>query len=137
MMAAALAATAVSPFPQGGMQWLGDLYHCQAATLCADAHTLQHACLQMVTASGLTVVGERFYQFDPVGVTGVVLLAESHLAIHTWPEHGFVSIDLYVCHLSQDNQPKGEQLLATLIDYFQSLHPRVHRITRGAPQESV
>lgn len=120
-----------------GFQWLGDLYDCQSANLFANVATLQQACLQLVAASGLTMVGEHFYQFHPVGVTGVVLLAESHLAIHTWPEHGFVSIDLYVCHFSQDNQHKGEQLLATLIDYFQSLQPRVQRITRGAPPECV
>jgi|JI8StandDraft_1071087.scaffolds.fasta_scaffold82157_2 S-adenosylmethionine decarboxylase proenzyme len=132
-----MAATAFPPFSQQGFQWLADLYQCQANTLIADALTLQHACLQLVTASGLTIVGERFYQFDPVGVTGVVLLAESHLAIHTWPEHGFVSIDLYVCHFSQDNQSKGEQLLATLIDYFQSLQPRIQRIARGTPPELV
>lgn len=130
-------ASSVLPSSTRGVQWLGDLYGCQSSALYADVATLQQACLQLVAASGLTIVGERFYQFEPVGVTGVVLLAESHLAIHTWPERGFVSIDLYVCHFSQDNQSKGEQLLAKLISYFHSTQPQIQRISRGIIPESV
>ena len=58
--------------------------------------------------SGLTVVGESFYQFEPQGVTGTVLLAESHIAIHTWPEAGFVTVDVYVCNLTTDNTAKAD-----------------------------
>lgn len=132
-----MTATALMPVLHGGFQWLGDLYGCQADTLHADVTTLQQACVQLVATSGLTIVGEQFHQFEPVGVTGVVLLAESHLAIHTWPERGFVSIDLYVCHFSQDNQSKGEQLLAKLISYFHSTQPQIQRISRGMIPESV
>jgi S-adenosylmethionine decarboxylase proenzyme len=108
------------------------------STLHADVATLTTGvCTVGRCTSGLTIVGERFHQFEPVGVTGVVLLAESHLAIHTWPERGFVSIDLYVCHFSQDNQSKGEQLLAKLISYFHSTQPQIQRISRGMIPESV
>jgi S-adenosylmethionine decarboxylase len=130
----------IAPLPlptPNGMQWLADLHDCQATTLRNDALTLQTACLKHVQDSGLSIVGQQFYQFNPIGVTGVVLLAESHLAIHTWPEQAFVSIDLYVCHFSQDNQAKGEQLLATLINYFASQRPHIQCIVRGAPLESI
>ena len=63
---------------------------------------------------GLTVVGERFYQFEPQGVTGTVLLAESHIAIHTWPEAGFVTVDVYVCNCTTDNTAKAEQVFRAL-----------------------
>jgi hypothetical protein len=57
-----------------------------------------------VAGSGLTPVGELFHRFEPGGgVTGVVLLAESHLAVHTWPELGAVTMDVYVCNFSGDN----------------------------------
>ena len=59
--------------------------------------------------AGLTIVGDSFHQFAPQGVTGTVLLAESHLAIHTWPEHGFVTVDVYVCNLATDNTAKAER----------------------------
>ena len=70
------------------------------------------------TASGLNIVGEVFYQFQPQGVTGAVLLAESHLAIHTWPEEGFVTVDVYVCNYLADNTQKALNLYAKLKAHF-------------------
>jgi len=73
---------------------------------------LRTICLDAVRAAGLTAVGELFHRFhaapgapagEPVGITGVVLLAESHLAVHTWPEIASVTVDVYVCNLGVDN----------------------------------
>jgi S-adenosylmethionine decarboxylase len=47
--------------------------------------------------AGATVLGHQFHRFQPQGVSGVVVLAESHISIHTWPEHKFASCDVYVC----------------------------------------
>jgi spermidine synthase len=49
-------------------------------------------------------------------VTGTVLLAESHLAIHTWPETGSVTIDVYVCNFSADNSGKARRLMEGVIE---------------------
>jgi S-adenosylmethionine decarboxylase len=58
---------------------------------------------------GLSAVGELFHRFDGGGgVTGVVLLAESHLAVHTWPELGAVTLDVYVCNFSGDNSARAD-----------------------------
>jgi S-adenosylmethionine decarboxylase len=46
---------------------------------------------------GATVINDSFYQFTPHGVSGVVIIAESHLAIHTWPEHDYAAIDVFTC----------------------------------------
>src|SRR6201984_3007766 len=82
-----------------GIHLLGEWYGCPAGTpVFTRAEALRGACLKAVEDAGLTVVGDRFFQFTPQGVTGTVLLAESHLAIHTWPEHGFVTIDVYGCN---------------------------------------
>ncbi|HEY0955380.1 MAG TPA: adenosylmethionine decarboxylase [Roseateles sp.] len=82
------------------------------AALCRDA----------VTRSGLTGVAELFHRFAPddgqSGVTGVVLLAESHVAVHTWPELGGVTLDVYVCNYSSDNSAKAEALMDTLVGAF-------------------
>ena len=83
------------------------------------------------TASGLTVVGDAFHQFKPQGVTGTVLLAESHLAIHTWPEHGFVTVDVYVCNLATDNTAKAEQLFRALELALKPKRTKFHSIRRG------
>ncbi len=47
--------------------------------------------------SGATVVGESFYHFSPYGVSGVVNIAESHIAIHTWPEFQYAAVDVFTC----------------------------------------
>ena len=47
--------------------------------------------------SGATVLADHFHQFEPQGITGVVLLAESHLSIHTWPEEGLITVDIFTC----------------------------------------
>jgi len=49
------------------------------------------------TAMGATVLGSRFVQFAPQGVTGALILSESHIAIHTWPEHGYAAVDIFTC----------------------------------------
>ena len=90
-----------------GLHLMADLRGCPAdpgnpAThaAMADPAALRSLCLQAVAAAGLRVVGELFHCFPaPGGVTGVVLLAESHLAVHTWPELGAVTLDVYVCNL--------------------------------------
>jgi S-adenosylmethionine decarboxylase len=62
--------------------------------------------------SGLRSVNELFHRFEPAArgaVTGVVLLAESHLAVHTWPELGAVTLDVYVCNFGGDNSAARPQ----------------------------
>lgn len=46
---------------------------------------------------GATIVNSTFHTFSPYGVSGVVVIAESHLTIHTWPEHGYAAVDLFTC----------------------------------------
>ena len=50
-----------------------------------------------VKFANLTKISSHYYQFQPHGATGVILLAESHLSIHTWPEHGIATVDVYTC----------------------------------------
>ena len=52
---------------------------------------------QACREAGATVLGAQFHQFEPEGVTGVVLLAESHASVHTWPESGLVTLDVFTC----------------------------------------
>ena len=67
----------------------------------------------------------------PSGITGVVLLAESHLAVHTWPELEAATLDVYVCNLGGDNSARAETLLATLIDAFRPASVERHALERG------
>lgn len=115
-----------------GMHLLGEWYGCPAATpQFTDSDTLRALCLDCARAAGLTIVGDAFHQFQPQGVTGAVLLSESHLAIHTWPEHGFVTVDVYVCNLASDNTAKAEMLFRSLEVALRPARTRVHTLHRG------
>ena len=95
---------------------------------------LRTLCLAAVAGAGLQAVGELFHRFPaPGGVTGVVLLAESHLAVHTWPELGGVTLDVYVCNLNGDNSERAEALLAALETAFGASQSERHRLQRGGP----
>jgi S-adenosylmethionine decarboxylase len=97
-----------------------------------NAAALRDLCLAAVAGAGLQAVGELFHPFPaPGGVTGVVLLAESHLAVHTWPELGAVTLDVYVCNLGGDNGGRAEALLRTLELAFAPARTEHHCVQRG------
>jgi spermidine synthase len=88
-----------------------------------DKAAIARLCRGETQAAGLTLVDDRWVKFpewqgQPGGVTGMVLLAESHLAIHTWPETGNVTLDVYVCNFSGDNSAKAEQLLERVVQAY-------------------
>lgn len=120
-----------------GLHIIADLYNCPPFTLLTSADALRDACLRASTAAGLSVLGEHFYQFESfdqaqaAGVTGAVVLAESHLAIHTWPERDQATLDIYVCNVSADNRDKAEALYTTLLDVLNPRDVLVQRVWRG------
>ena len=79
---------------------------------------------------GATVVGEVFHRFSPQGVSGSVVIAESHLSIHTWPETGYVAVDIYTCG-GLDPRP-GFRHLGRVLD---ARTCRVQEIVRGLPED--
>lgn len=62
-----------------------------------DLDGVTRAMLRAAEASGARVVTHSFHRFEPWGVSGAVIISESHLAIHTWPEHGYAAVDLFTC----------------------------------------
>ena len=66
-------------------------------TLLQRVEPLRAMLLSATRDSGATVLADHFHQFEPHGVTGVLLLAESHLSIHTWPEEGLITVDVFTC----------------------------------------
>lgn len=84
-----------------GRHVLADLYGGDAAQL-ADPVLIEAYLLGAAKAAGATVLHAHFHHFGAAqGVTGVVLLMESHISIHTWPEHGYAAIDLFMCGQAQ------------------------------------
>ena len=119
-----------------GLHLTADL-HGVADTLASmhDPAALRACCVAAVDAVGLQPVGELFHRFPAAGgVTGVVLLAESHLAVHTWPELGAVTLDVYVCNYGADNSARAEALLAALLAAFAPASVERHALRRGTPE---
>ena len=102
-----------------GIHFFGEWFDCASTTVeFTSAAALRELCLSATAAVGLTAVGDTFHQFEPQGVTGTVLLAESHLAIHTWPESGFATVDVFVCNFQADNSAKARALFDILRGTF-------------------
>jgi len=115
-----------------GIHLLGEWYDCPSELPeMTQAGALRERCLDAVRAAGLTIVGDRFHQFDPHGVTGAVILAESHLAVHTWPEMGSVTIDVYVCNFTTDNTAKARRLFEELERSLKPGRTHFQEIQRG------
>jgi len=103
-----------------------------------DARRLRAAGIEAVADAGLHAVGAVFHPFpatdagSPGGVTGVVLLAESHLALHTWPELAAVTLDVYVCNRSGDHSAQARQVMAAMQALFRPTRTEQREVIRGA-----
>lgn len=84
-----------------GRHVIVELYDCKPSLL-DDVTYVQNAMQKAAQEAGATIINLTFHHFSPYGVSGVVVIQESHLAIHTWPEWGFASIDLFTCGESTD-----------------------------------
>ena len=119
-----------------GWHLTAEFHDCSVDTrhgdLMRDPQALRALCAGAVAASGLTAVAECFHRFaEPGGITGVVLLAESHLAVHTWPEQGAATLDVYVCNVGRDNSAAAQGLMHALLSAFNPLRCVHQRVMRG------
>lgn len=119
-----------------GLHLIAELHDCQCPRrLLQSVDALRELCLAVCAVPGLTPVGQVFHQFgsetEPAGATGAVILAESHLAVHTWPELKAVTLDLYVCNFSQDNSLAARNACDQLIAAFAPARIERREIERG------
>lgn len=96
-----------------GKHLLLELKDCDKEVL-NDLSFLKSTLLAAASEAGATVLGESFHRFSPQGVSGVVILAESHLFIHTWPEYGYVAADIFTCGNSVQPRKAAEILTEKL-----------------------
>jgi len=123
-----------------GLHLTADLRGCPSGLAAlTDAQALRALCVREVVAAGLTPVAELFHRFEAAGggLTGVVLLAESHLAVHTWPELSAVTLDVYVCNFGGDNTARAESLFAALTSAFAPADVQRQALRRGVPGEAA
>lgn len=96
-----------------GKHLLLELKDCDRELL-NDIGFLKKALLSAAVEAGATVLGESFHQFSPQGVSGVVVVSESHLCIHTWPEYGYAAADIFTCGDSVQPEKAAEFLVREL-----------------------
>ena len=109
-----------------GSQVVLDLYECATEHL-DDVAWVKQTLVSAARAAGATIVQTVFHQFAPWGISGVVVIAESHLAIHIWPENRYAAIDVFTC----GENVQMDVACAFLIREFRSQRPVQRRFTRG------
>lgn len=124
-----------------GLHLTADLYRCRCdPAWLTDADKLGAWCVAAVRAVGLEAVNQLFHTFPgtgkgPGGVTATVLLAESHVCLHTWPEEQAVTADVYVCNFSGDHSAKARGLMYALVQRFQPEWTEQRSLDRGEDEE--
>jgi S-adenosylmethionine decarboxylase len=92
---------------------LAELTGCAPATL-DDAVALEAIFRDCAERGGATIVSSHFHRFSPQGVSGVVVIAESHVTVHTWPEHGYAAVDVFTCGRYQVAEAVTKLIIAAL-----------------------
>ncbi len=117
-----------------GRHLIVELYGCDQALL-NDATELEETMAAAARRAKATIVGASFHTFNPHGISGFIVIAESHLAVHTWPEYGFASLDIFTCGEEVDPW----EVYNYLIESFRAENASVVEMRRGflnaPPQE--
>lgn len=111
-----------------GRHWVVEYHGCRSSIL-DDRDAVAELLRRAADAAGATVLDVHVHRFEPHGVAGVAVLAESHLSIHTWPEVGYAAADLYTC--GQGDPARAHAMLATELAATRSEVMELARGLRG------
>lgn len=109
-----------------GTHLLIELRDCSPEIL-KSLEKVRNALVSAAKEAKATIVDISFHEFNPFGISGVVVIAESHLTIHTWPEYGYAAVDIFTC----GDIIKPEVAASYLIKQFECKNPSVVEIKRG------
>ena len=115
-----------------GKHWIYDL-QCGNRDLLNDEDFVKDAMTKAAEAANATLLSISSKKFGPQGVTAVVLLSESHLSIHTWPEYGYAAIDAFTCGDRTDPEKACDFLRKT----FKATHGSIQILKRVCPSLSL
>lgn len=110
-----------------GTQWILELERCEPKAL-ERAPFVEQALLESAQQAKASIVTHNFHQFNPYGVSGVVVLEQSHITIHTWPEHCYAAVDMFFC----SDGVEVQTAIDCLRHHFQPQNIEVQRLTRDA-----
>ena len=109
-----------------GHQITGDLYGCNPEVL-RDCGRIEVSMNKAAELAKCTPVASVFHEFNPFGVSGVVVVQESHLAIHTWPEHGYAAVDIFTC-----GEIEPQEAFEFLTSFFEASSISITELKRGS-----
>ena len=109
-----------------GKHLIVELYGCSSELL-NNLVQVEKILIEAVELSKATIVQPVFHHFSPHGISGVVVIAESHFTIHTWPEYGYCALDIFTC----GDQIDPDESLQFMKDKFQAKNMSVMEIKRG------
>ena len=115
-----------------GNQYLAEFYGCCTESINSKDH-IREVMIEAAKIAKATIVADVFHEFNPHGISGVVVIAESHIAIHSWPEHQCVSIDIFTCSEDMDPQAAVDYLKVA----FKAKKVEVQIISRGKISQSI
>lgn len=96
-----------------GRQILVEFYDCNSEKI-NNVEFIEASFLEAVRKSNATIISHNFHKFSPHGVSGVVVIAESHVSIHSWPEYNYAAVDIFTCGDTIDPWVIQEYLKETL-----------------------
>lgn len=115
-----------------GQHVLAEFFECDPNIL-NNVNMVEKLMVEAALECGATIVQKCFHMFNPYGVSGVVIIAESHLAIHTWPELGYAAVDLFTCGDKCDPKVSYEYLKKM----FNSKNAKYQELKRGIIDEET
>jgi S-adenosylmethionine decarboxylase len=109
-----------------GRHLLLELYDCSSEVL-SNVETVKAALVEAAKRAEATVIDVLFHEFNPFGISGVVVIAESHLSIHTWPEHRYAAVDIFSC----GETLKPAEAASYLVEQFRAGRTSCVEVKRG------
>lgn len=114
-----------------GKHLIVEFCECDKSTLDNMAYLEEHM-NEAVRKSGATIVRSVFHRYNPQGISGVVIIAESHISIHSWPEYGYAAVDFFTCGESVD----PHKAAAYMKEKLRSQSVDIKELRRGIPSET-
>lgn len=109
-----------------GRHFLIELFGCNKATL-DNVEKVEDILMEAAIRSKATIIKSSFHHFNPHGVSGMIIIAESHLSVHTWPEYGYIAADIFTCGKVL-NPEKG---IECMVENFEASYSSITEIKRG------
>ncbi len=110
-----------------GVHIIADLYGVDAR-LISSSEAISPIMENAIQEGHLTKISSEYYQFRPMGASGIALLAESHLSFHTWPEYGLVTLDIYTC----GDRSNADRAFDYIIKVLRPTSVDYHKMERGS-----